>query len=149
MTLNFPSALFALEIKHFVLLLSLISAGCKNQVASFAAPATSDVISIQAQLYASPDGSEHIDNFEVPKSSYKAIIEALNGAGHDDKPMKWQVLGDIKIHHSTGILEVSLFLTGKERGAFSANGQYYRGSSDQNFIRLISSTHTPEPTGGH
>jgi len=127
-------------MKLFTLLLILCLAGCKKGGAPFAAPSSSDVTSISAQLFNRPDGGGDIPNFEVPKSSHKTILETLNGSEQDTEPMKWQVLGNIKITHGANSIDVALFRTGEKLGAFRANGQYYRGGSDQDFIRLISTT---------
>ena len=105
----------------------------------FAAPSLSQVSGITAQLLNRPDKGENIEAFEVPKSFHQAFLEILNDAKVDTDPMKWQFLGNMAITHSTGSVEVRLFWTGKQLGAFQSNGHYYRGGSDTGFIELISS----------
>jgi hypothetical protein len=126
------------KMRFFPILLFVLLTGCRNDGTPFAAPSPSDVSSMTAQLYNRRDGGADITKFEIPKSSRQAILDGLNGARQDNNPMKWQVLGDIEMTLSTGSVDVSLFQTGKKLSAFRANGTYYRGCSDADFIRLIS-----------
>ena len=100
-------------------------------------PDAAGVSKITAQLYNRPDGGKDVEAVEVPKKSYQGFLSALNGAKYDRSPAKWEVLGHIKIEHASRPVNVSLFWTGKEIGAFRANDIYYRGGSDATFIQLI------------
>ena len=84
---------------------------------------------------------DDIEKFTVPRSSHDVILNSLSGASKADNPMTWEVLGDIEITHDSGLLEVSLFQTGEEIGAFRVDGKYYRGGSDAEFILLIEAAH--------
>ena len=118
-------------------LLILLLAGCKEADKPFESPPLSDGSAITAQLYDQQDGGVDIATFELPKDSQEAILASLNGSHQDNHPMKWQVLADIEITFKNGSMVVNLFLTGGQLGAFAANGTYYRGASDSEFIRLL------------
>jgi hypothetical protein len=118
-------------------LLFLLLTACKDQGKPFASPSSSDVSAIAVQLYNRQDGEAEIARFVIPGNSQKAILASLNGSHQDNNPMKWQVLGDIEITLKTGSINVDRFGTGQKLGAFRANGTYYRGSSDSEFIQLI------------
>ena len=117
----------------------LVLAGCQYGGTPFEAPPASEVSTITAQLYNRPDGGADIVRTEIPPSSHQQILGALDGAREDRRPMKWQVLGNISIVLNAGSVDVRLFWTGDELGAFRANGKYYRGSSDAELIELVSS----------
>jgi len=118
-----------------ILCLFLFLTGC-NKGTQFTVPQQSKVSKITAQIYGFPSGG-NIPLFEVPQSSFKAILDILSKATEDNNAMKWMVLGDINIVHSTGTTKVMLFSTGEKIGAFKSNDIYYRGGSDQDFIKLI------------
>ncbi|WP_226895523.1 hypothetical protein [Luteolibacter marinus] len=124
-------------MKSLAALLILAIAGCKSRGTPFTAPTESEISSISARLLNRPDRGADIEQFEVPKANWQEILTALDGAEHDPNPMKWQVLGDVVIHQTTGTTGVSLFWTGEEIGAFRAGGAYYRGSSDEELIQVI------------
>lgn len=92
---------------------------------------------MDAELYDEIGDGEGIERFEIPASLYEAVLNTLNGAKKDSFPSKWQVLGEIDISHSGGLIQIQLFRTNERSGAFSADGTYYRGGSDAEFIALI------------
>ena len=52
--------------------------------------------------------------------------------------MKWQVLGDLRIRLRDGRnIEVSLYRTFADHGAYKMDGTYYRGSSDAEIVRTL------------
>lgn len=126
------------RMKAFTALLFLLLAACHNGQLPFVAPAPSEVLSMEVQLYNRPDGGADIVSFEAPKTSHASILGTLDGAQRDNHPKKWKSLGDIEITLGTGSVDVSVFSTGKGRGAFRVDGTYYRGGSDADFIQLIS-----------
>ena len=60
--------------------------------------------------------------------------------------MKWVILGDVEITTKETALKVDLYVTHRKRGAFKANGTYYRGASDSDFISVLS---RGTPTGAN
>jgi hypothetical protein len=123
-------------MRFLTVILTLGLTACNDGGGPFLSPAPSDVSSITVELYNLPDGSEDIPEFELPKASYKELLESLNGSPEDNSNSKWQVLGNIRITMRTGSVDVNLFRTGGNPGAFKANGKYFRGGSDSEFIQL-------------
>ncbi len=112
--------------------------GQKFDPITFNAPPAEKVKEISAQLYNRPDGGPDIEIFKLPSTSHQQILKALDGALEDEDPVKWQALGNLDIVLHSGSFEIHLFWTNQTTGAFMVNDVYYRGSSDEELIRLIS-----------
>jgi hypothetical protein len=131
-----------------VLLACGLSAGCGRSVRSYFAPDGSTVTEMTACLYNRPDKGEDIDFFAVPKESYQSVLGTLGGAEENKNPSGWQVLVGLKIASGTQTMNVILFWTQAERGAFKVNDSYYRGGSDAAFIKMVVDAHKQQAEHG-
>ena len=113
------------KIRLFLALAVLLLAGCGGK--KFATPPLSEVKSIEAWLL---DSSNEAPTIQVPSFLHESVLSVFNGAVKDSSPMKWVVMGNLRITTATGTLDVDLYQTGEERGAFSIGKDYYRGRHD-------------------
>jgi hypothetical protein len=79
-----------------------------------------------------------VADFEIPRSSWQSILDALSPSELDTKPQKWTAMGSLRITvKGGGQLEFMLFYISSPRlGAFAAGSiadsrQYYRGGSSE------------------
>ncbi len=105
--------------------------------AAFVAPDESEVSKIIAYDWdsAGPDGRP--PETTLPKAKHAELLQLLDGARRDRTPAKWEVLGRVEITTDDGLVEVNLFSTSKEVGAFRSGGKYYRGGSTAGFQRIL------------
>lgn len=133
-------------MKCLVFLSAFTFVGCTDPPPKFIPPAESEVISMTG-VY--PDDSKSglpYVSVELPRSEWADILSLLSTGEESSTPMKWMVLGDVEIATDEGTLRVDIYQTGDERGAFKAEGTYYRGGSDSAFIHVLS---RGRPTGAN
>lgn len=97
-------------------------------------PEAAEIQSMVAALYNSPQKFPDIPEFTVPAEHIPRILDAMKPAKKDDQPMKWQVLGHLKMAcNDNDVVEVHLYWTRHPLfGAFSVRGgSYYLGGSDK------------------
>lgn len=126
-----------MNLKFLFALPFLFIVGCSGSKKPFEAPAAAAVSKIHASLYNRPNSDPDIERFEIPNGSHQAVLDWLDDATHDNKPMKWQVLGHLEIANGTNTIDVSLFRTSETAGAFKVGDDYYRGRSDSEIIKTI------------
>ena len=140
--LGMKSTFYFIPIWILALLGNFLFAGIAlyddHNTVTYSSPPISTVNEITARLYNRPDDGPNLEEFNLPPSSRVLILNALDGAQEDDNPMKWQVLGNLDIALEKQTIEVRLFWTNQSSGAFRINETYYRGSSDEELIRIIS-----------
>src|SRR5258708_380919 len=82
-------------------------------------PVFSSVKSMTAELN-SPLRPPNIPAFEVQPEDIAPVLQALEPAKREYFPPNWQILGDLKLTtHEGREVEVHLFWTGTEKGAFA------------------------------
>ena len=100
--------------------------GCSaaHQQAVDPLPVLSDIQSMEFSL-----GDARQINFKVPESNWEAIFNCLRPSRRDDSPMKWVVLGELRIVcKSAPPFMVFLFKTSDGPGAFAA-GEFWDSRS--------------------
>ena len=104
---------------------------------TFNAPRASKVKEISAQLYKRSEDEPGLESFKIPTESHQLFLKALDGALETENPVKWSTLGSLTIVLENASFKIKLYRTNKKQGAFQVNRTYYRGSSDEEFTRLI------------
>ena len=124
-----------------VVCLSFAFVGCGKAI-NDTLPSVADITAIDASLYNRPDSGPSIPKFSILPQDYDKIISLLADAQVDRRPSKWQVLGSIVISRSSGSdCEIDLYWTSRGLGAFSISGTYYRGSTDEHLIGVLTACH--------
>jgi hypothetical protein len=113
-----------------------------SELGQFGLPDASEVSSMRAKLYNSPQKLPDVSEFEVPTEHISRILKALAPNQRDPRPAKWQGLGDLKLTCGNGkVIEIHLYWTGHDQGAFSVGPYgtqvYFRGGTDQGIESAI------------
>ncbi|MBX9789186.1 MAG: hypothetical protein K2Y37_09755 [Pirellulales bacterium] len=88
-----------------------------------------------------------VEDFELPRESWTALLGALGPSQRDYLPSKWQALGELEIQTVDGkTLQINLYDPGEGIGAFSAgpdwdSRRYYRGGDTRLVIEAITKAH--------
>ena len=96
-----------------------------------------DVSGMSAYLHNRPDKGPDIQEFEIPESFHKKILDLLNGASPHRSEIDWAVLGEIKIKTDSGPVDLQLFSAGKKVVFHVSEGGSYETESLKDLIRTI------------
>lgn len=94
-----------------------------------------EVTAISATILNHPGQGTNIEEFEVPASLHKDLLDLLNGAKAHHSQIDWAVLGQLKITTQEGVQEVWVFSAGK-KFIFDFGGKYEANNLEM-FIRTI------------
>jgi hypothetical protein len=109
--------------------------GCGGKPSPVANVAVGEVESVEALIEGQLGGGAGFGPFFVPVEEFDRVTELLREPSIQHWPLKWQVLGWLKLRKKTGEqVRIDLFSTGREVGAYRINDTYYRGRSDAEFV---------------
>jgi hypothetical protein len=89
-------------------------------------------------------GPDNLITDPLQPSVVADILDALEPSHVDPHPLKWAVLGVLDVELKNGkSLEIALYYTGLDEGAFDIDRIYYRGGSDS---KLLAALHRANPS---
>jgi len=114
-----------------ILLLALLTLTACTKGPSL--PEAEEISSIKVSLFA-----KHNISGTIPKDKFQTVISLFSTALDDHEPAKWRELGLIKIQKvDNTVLDIFLYETKAQQGAFQIGGNYYLGKEDSIVISTL------------
>jgi hypothetical protein len=110
--------------------------GCPSIMTSGFKIEPEQVTAISASILNHPGSGPNIEEFELPKSFHKDLLDLLNGAIPHHSEIDWAVVGRLKITNKEGVQEGWVFSAGEEF-IFDWRGGQYEADNLKKWIRTI------------
>jgi hypothetical protein len=104
--------------------------------------AAEEIESIEVFFGNLPDNSPDVGPFQAAPEDFDRLLGLLRGGTRDDQPLPWQGLAHFQIRTRAGKeVNASLYQTRGESSAYKVGRTYYRGGTDETFIRTLRACH--------
>ncbi len=112
--------------------------GCGGERQSVEGIKAGDIASVEVFFGNLPGDQPDVGPFPAEAEDYERLLGLLRGGEREPNPLFWQGLANIRFRTRGGEEVVaSLYQTYGALGAYRVGHTYYRGGSDQVFIRTL------------
>ena len=116
--------------------------GCGGGPQSVEGLTPDEVASVEVFFGNLPDNRPDTGSFQADPEDFDLLLGLRRGGTPDPQPAKWQGLGYLQIRTRFGKeVEAYLYQTRRAGGAYRIGRTYYRGGSDEDFIRVLLECH--------